>query len=378
MTAEPARRLKVAIVCPTIGQTRRGYERYLTELMRTVEADVDVTLFKGAGENTARERVVPHLRRTGPLRLLPERLAYARYRLEFATFAARLIPQLTREDFDLVHFIDPPLARPLDAARKRAARPFRLLFSDAGPRRYNCYNQVDHVHCLTPAARGETLAEGVAPERISTIPIGVDVDRVRKPAARDEVRRRLGVPEGTFVILCVASVNRAHKRVDYLIREAAGLRGEFLLWLDGSLHPDGERDLIAMGEAALGKRFRYTHVDSERVGELFAAADVLVSAATRESFGMAIVEAMTAGLPVIAHDSEHFRWLTGGNAILVDMAVSGALAEVLALYGDDPSRLRACAVPDGTPARFGWENLRADYLRMYETATAGAGVSRQP
>ncbi|HEX5130392.1 MAG TPA: hypothetical protein VFV90_11635, partial [Usitatibacter sp.] len=57
--------MRVALVCPTVGQTRRGYERFMTDLFALVRTDVDATLFKGGGEPAPGECVVPHVKRTG-------------------------------------------------------------------------------------------------------------------------------------------------------------------------------------------------------------------------------------------------------------------------------------------------------------------------
>jgi hypothetical protein len=88
-----ASRIKAAIVCPTIGQTRRGYERYFTELYAILRSHADITLFKGAGPAGDGETVVGHISRTGALsRLFPDRLLYPRYLLEFGSFAVCIAP----------------------------------------------------------------------------------------------------------------------------------------------------------------------------------------------------------------------------------------------------------------------------------------------
>ena len=86
-------RIKVALVCPTIGQTRRGYERYFTELYAALRSHANITLFKGAGPAADGERVVCHITRTGALsRLFSDRLLYPRYLLEFGSFAVCVAP----------------------------------------------------------------------------------------------------------------------------------------------------------------------------------------------------------------------------------------------------------------------------------------------
>lgn len=361
--------MKVALVCPTVGQTRRGYERFITDLFRVVRPDLDVTLFKGGGEPAPDEIVVRHISRTGMIaRLAGPRARYTRYRLEFATFAAALWPHLLRGRFDVVHVIDPPLARPLSAMRRLVRSEYRLVFTDGGPAPFDASRYADLVHYVTPAAHQAALAGGASAERTSMLPVGVDTTGMEGVGERDALRRERGVGPETFVILAVTTLNRHHKRVDYLIDEIARLPGDILLWVDASVHPDGDASLLALARERLGARFRHTHVASDRIGELYRLADVLVSTALHEAFGMAIVEAMCAGLPVVAHDSSHFRWLVNGHGHLVDMREPGALAARLAYLMDHRDELQDLVDGDGAMRRFGWEAQKEGYLELYRRA----------
>lgn len=359
-------RMRVAMACPTIGQTRRGYERFMTELFQLMRADIDVTLFKGAGTTLSGEVVVRHVKRTGALaRLAGRRLRYARYRLEFASFALALWPHLLRGKFDIVHIIDPPLARPLAVMRRWLPHPYRMVFTDGGPAPFDASPFADLVHCLTPAAERETRAVAPPGCRVAMLPVGVDARALSVPTDRATLRRQHGVAADTFVILSVTTLNRHHKRVDALIEEVARLPGKVLLWLDASVHPDGDVSLLALASARLGDRFRHSHFESGRIGDLYHIADVMVSASLHESFGMALVEAMCCGLPVLAHDSAHFRWLFGDSRNLIDMRADGTLAARLARLIDDRDDLRGLADPDKMLARFGWDALKPGYRALY-------------
>src|SRR6266480_1661648 len=73
-------------------------------------------------------------------------------------------------------------------------------------------------------------------------------------------------------------------------------------------------------------------VSYERLPPYHAAADAFVAPATgRESFGYILVEAMAAGLPVVASDIPGYREVVGDghDALLVPPGDPGALAEGL-------------------------------------------------
>lgn len=361
---------RIALVCPTVGQTQRGYERFIVDLFRFLKPVADVTLFKGDGECSSDEQVISHMKRTGKIGMFhPEVLRYPRYHVEFASFAFNLAPILRREEFDIVHFIDPPLGRLFHFVRKVVKKKFRLLFSNAAPTSYNPLNWSDHIHCFSPDFLEQSRNTGYPPDRLTLLPSGFDPAGFRTNLTRSEVRQREGIPEDCVVLLAVTSLNRYHKRVDYLIEELAQLEGNFVLWLDGSAVPDGDASLLDLAKQRLGPRFRHSHLPSNRIGELFAMADLFVSSSIIESFGMSIVEAMASGLPALIHDSPHFHWLTNdcAGAHFADMSGAGNLSSaVRRLIETKLPRYRESAMRD----RYEWLRIKDRYLDMYRAVLA--------
>ncbi|MFF8291304.1 glycosyltransferase [Streptomyces sp. NPDC016309] len=141
------------------------------------------------------------------------------------------------------------------------------------------------------------VAWGVHPARIRVVPNGVDVRRFAyDPAARDTARRRLGLAPGAYV---VGGVGRlvAGKRFDTLVRAVAALPGDTRLLLvgDGEQREPLERTARACGAA---DRVVWAGAVDHGLPELLSAMDVFVSTSPDEAFGLAIVEALAAGLPV--------------------------------------------------------------------------------
>jgi glycosyltransferase involved in cell wall biosynthesis len=366
--SNPNRPLKIALACPGVGLSQRGFERMFHDLFRLVEGELDVTLFKGGGPASDREKVPFFLPRNGRfVRYFPVHALVGRtpIHVECMTFALALLPHLREGRYDVVHCIDPPLTRILYKLRRMLGMQFRLLYTHGVTMPPSDYPPADHLQHVAEGPFHECVEAGISPGSMTLLPCGFYPERFDTSRSREELRREYGVAPGTFVILSVAALNRSHKRSHHLIDEAAKLEGDFLLWLDASMD-QGEPDLVDYAKSRLGERCRITHVPSAKVGELYRMADVLAHASVFESFGLSIVEASSSGLPVLIHDAPHFRWLVPNPQAWLDMTVPGALAGRLSFLMAHPEALGEIRRPDGVRRRFSWHFLRQDYKALYE------------
>ncbi|MFE3072705.1 glycosyltransferase [Streptomyces sp. NPDC059247] len=147
---------------------------------------------------------------------------------------------------------------------------------------------------------------GVPRDRIRVVPNGIETDRFAFDAdARRRARRALGIPGDAHVVGGVGRLAPG-KRFDLLVRAVAEVPDARLL-----LVGDGERraDLLALARSlGVADRVLLTgaRADPLPAGSagpslpgLLAAMDVLVSPSPDETFGLAVVEALAAGLPVL-------------------------------------------------------------------------------
>ena len=106
----------------------------------------------------------------------------------------------------------------------------------------------------------------------------------------------------------------------------------------------------------------------------YAAADVLAFPSTKEGWGLAMLEAMSAGLPVVASDLPVFREYLrpGRDALMVPVNDAAALATALATVLDDrPLAERLRSAGRAVCARFTWASSAAEHQKIY--AMAGPG-----
>jgi glycosyltransferase involved in cell wall biosynthesis len=149
--------------------------------------------------------------------------------------------------------------------------------------------------------------EGIEKRRIRIIPNGVDTERFR-PAASDSERERardaLSIPSGRFVVVIVAAL-RPEKNHRLLLDAAARIeasRRDFLFLIVGE-GPEGDDLRLRARERSLGDSVRFMG-RREDIPAILSAVDasVLCSHPVVETFPLAVLEAMSCGVPVVASD----------------------------------------------------------------------------
>ncbi|MFF9031427.1 glycosyltransferase [Streptomyces iakyrus] len=159
---------------------------------------------------------------------------------------------------------------------------------------------------VSPTVAERLKRWGVPAPRIEIVPNGIDLDHFRfDPERRERTRRHFGLPKDAWVVGGVGRLT-AGKRFDVLVRALALLPDECRLLLVGS-GPEEHALRRTAAEAGVTERVVFTGerpyvADGSRgpdLPSLTSAMDLLASPSTEEAFGLAAVEALAAGLPVL-------------------------------------------------------------------------------
>jgi glycosyltransferase involved in cell wall biosynthesis len=172
-------------------------------------------------------------------------------------------------------------------------------------------------------------------------------------------RPSFGLPASGTVVLMVSALIPS-KRVIEGIRALASLDDVHLLVAgDGPLR----EQVDAEGRALMGDRFRRITLGYQRMPALYRSADVLLHMSMDEPFGNIYVEALAAGLPVVAHDWSSTRWLFENQAVLVDTGqperVRAGVQRALQQRTEEAAASRLSLVE----RRFTWKAVAEQYAR---------------
>jgi glycosyltransferase involved in cell wall biosynthesis len=143
---------------------------------------------------------------------------------------------------------------------------------------------------------------------------------------------------------------------------AAGLRELAECRIRGRYHlvqhdpsPDGVR-----GEL-LPDRYRRLSCKREEMEALYPCADVFLHLSRDESFGIANLEALATGVPLVVQDAPVARWLLEDQARFVDSDDEAGIAAALQSALRDGAPDRRMAGRELARRRFGWATIATQY-----------------
>jgi glycosyltransferase involved in cell wall biosynthesis len=253
------------------------------------------------------------------------------------------------------------------------ARFYKLGFFENATRWWTrAWHNRAHINlCTSEATREHLLREGI--KRVKIWPQGVDANRFHPDKASEEWRIRLsgGCPEEK-ILLYVGRLapEKSIGRLKAVLPEI----------------PNAKLAIVGEGPArkALEKEFQGTNtafiglLEGEELASAYASADLFLFPSTTETLGIAMIEALASGLPVVAARSgaAHEVVSEGENGLLYkpgsDREMAAAVRRILeneALRGVLSRRARAAA------EKRSWEASTVTLRGYYEEVLSFRGIA---
>ncbi|MEQ1945797.1 MAG: glycosyltransferase [Bryobacteraceae bacterium] len=217
---------------------------------------------------------------------------------------------------------------------------------------YSGYRQIICVSQQVADALGDWLPE-LRP-RVRVVANGIAIDNFPNVERQEN--------PSPFTVLTVGRITE-QKGIDVLMRAVRELP-QVVLCVAGEGHLRGELEDLARS-LGIEERVRFLGARSD-VPQLLAAADVYVQSSRWEGFGLAAVEAMASGLPVVVSDVPGLSDVVGNAGLKFAMGDSAGLARAIRALTDNAglrkslsknARLRA--------AEFSIERTADQYLTLY-------------
>ena len=231
-------------------------------------------------------------------------------------------------------------------------------------------HRADRIIVISDFIRSEAIQRyGLPPEKLTTIPLGVDPEiyRVYDPQGLGPIREKYRLPES--FILFVGSLE-PRKNLERLLLAYQNLdestRNEVKLVLVGFKGWENKK-LVSSIREMKSDVFYLGYAPEEDLGKIYNLARLFIYPSLYEGFGLPPLEAMACGCPVVVSNAASLPEVCGEAAYYVDPQDPNSISEGIAqVLRDD--RLRHALVQKGTDraSSFTWEKSAREHLRVFE------------
>ncbi|MEW1637296.1 glycosyltransferase family 4 protein [Streptomyces sp. NPDC093801] len=368
--------MKIGIVCPYSWDVPGGVQFHIRDLAEhLIRLGHEVSVLAPADDETP---LPPYVVSAGRAVPVPYNGSVARLNFGFLS-AARVRRWLHEGVFDVIH-IHEPASPSLGLLSCWAAQgPIVATFHTSNPRSramiaaypilQPALEKISARIAVSEYAR-RTLVEHLGGDAV-VIPNGVDVDFFAKADPNPEwggttlgFIGRIDEPRKGLPVLMAAFPRIVRECPD--VRLLVAGRGD-------------EEEAVASLPAELRSRVEFLGmVSDEDKARLLRSVDVYVAPNTGgESFGIILVEALSAGAAVLASDLDAFAQVLDQGAageLFANEDADSLAAGAIALLRDPARRAELSARGSAHVRRFDWSTVGADILAVYETVTDGAAA----
>lgn len=229
----------------------------------------------------------------------------------------------------------------------------------------------DYIIASTAEERKQMIRHcGAIPGQIQVIPCGIDL-KLFHPHDQQQARVKLGLGNRERIMLFVGRLD-PYKGPDLLLRSAAMMQTKAQIIIVGG-KSSGDKDKQKLKELAvqlkISKRVHFIDAQPQyKLPGMYSAADVTVIPSYHESFGLAAVESLACGTPVVATQA-------GGLTTVVQNSKTGFLVprcpgffaerlDSLLQNSTLLNEMRMAARP--SVLQFSWKNVAAMVQNLYE------------
>ncbi|GBQ03142.1 alpha-(1-2)-phosphatidylinositol mannosyltransferase [Streptomyces spongiicola] len=375
--------MRIGIVCPYSWDVPGGVQFHIRDLAEhLIRLGHVVSVLAPADDDTP---LPPYVVSAGRAVPVPYNGSVARLNFGILS-AARVRRWLHDGRFDVIH-IHEPASPSLGLLSCWAAQgPIVATFHTSNPRSramiaaypilQPALEKISARIAVSEYAR-RTLVEHLGGDAV-VIPNGVDVDFFAKaePKAQWQGSGTGGGATGTTIGF-IGRIDEPRKGLPVLMRALPRIleaRPDTRLLVAG--RGDQEEAVESLPESVRARVEFLGMVSDEDKARLLRSVDVYVAPNTGgESFGIILVEALSAGAPVLASDLDAFAQVLdqGAAGELFANEDAGALADAaIRLLGSPSRRAELSARGSAHVRRFDWSTVGADILAVYETVTDGA------
>lgn len=235
-----------------------------------------------------------------------------------------------------------------------------------------------YIVCVSNGLKRDLLQRSpLRKDKLRVIYNGVDPHAEPRLLHDRPIVRELGLPADAQLIVSIGNIRPA-KGYEYLLEAAAQMNGGHTHFLVVGHPKRSLMETLNQQAQALGVTDRVHFLGfREDVRHLLAQADIFLLSSVSEGFSIATVEAMMAGIPVVATRSGGPEEIIDDQqtGILIPPRDSGAMVDAIRqLEGAELSRRLTAAARTVAIEKFSIDTMVAQYLELYGALTSPKGA----
>lgn len=347
--------MKIAFLSFYSGAVDRGVETATAALGKGLSKKYEVTVFQageeiGDGVNTVRLPVNVDWKKKDASGTLSRLLYLDYWSRKICQFTFKFLPYYFRHKYDVIVPTNGGWQVVICRLISWLFRKKMVIQGNAGIGMDDLFQ----IHCfpdqfIAISPQGYKWSLQFVPWIKKTyIPYGVDAGQIQSVTPVE-------LPLKKPIVLCVAAFS-PYKQIDLLIKAMIQVPHASLLVIGQG---DLEAELRNLGERSLGARFLLkTGVIHDRLLGYYKLADVFsLPSAESEAFGIVYVEAMAAGIPIVAPDDYNRHEIIGDAGLFIDpkntLGYAKTIENALQMdFGDKPQK---------QARKFAWEKIVRQY-----------------
>jgi glycosyltransferase involved in cell wall biosynthesis len=232
---------------------------------------------------------------------------------------------------------------------------------------------------ITNSVIEEYRALGVSEEKIRYVPNGVEIKRFKKNVDKKIVRKKFNINDNEFLFLTVGR-NHTKKNFKLIIDALKIIKNDGLIKCKVLFVGKNVSELkyyaseclvdeyVVFSEQAFDIEIDQFKLPAEELIDIYLSADTFICPSLIETFGIVIVEAMAAGLPVITTNAAGCRDLVrnGNDGVMVDKNSPSELASAMKMFiGNQDIKDEYSTKSQERVQEFNWDLIVDNYSNIY-------------
>ena len=230
--------------------------------------------------------------------------------------------------------------------------------------------QADHIIAATTDERAQMIRYcAIEPQKIKVIPCGVDL-QLFAPRNQYLAREHLGLPTDQPIVLFAGRLD-PFKGPDLLLQAASMMKTKVQIMIVGGNIID-DKDLQTLQRLAqdlgIGQQVHFPGAQAQQeLPWYYSAADVTVVPSYHETFGLAAVESLACGTPVVATRAGGLTTVVqhGKTGLLVTRSPSAFAESIEELLCNPRLRLTMAANSRGSVLKYSWHEIAREVDALY-------------